>query len=177
MQAVETQTIEEEARPRRAIRGFYWLIDGVLAGCARPGQFGSRAIPASLDADLAWLREQGVGAVLSMTETPLTAGALDKHGLVERHIPVDDLRAPTPGQLEAALDFIDQQRVAGRVVAVHCLMGQGRTGTVLAAYLIRGGLGADEALREVRAVCHGAIGSREQEEALRDFAARRDWLV
>ena len=56
-------------------------------------------------------------------------------------------------------------------------MGQGRTGTVLAAYLIRGGLSADDALAEVRAICPGAISSAEQEAALHAFAARRDWII
>ena len=62
-------------------------------------------------------------------------------------------------------------------MAVHCRMGQGRSGTVLAAYLIRGGLGADAAIAELRRVCPGAIGSRDQEAALAAFAGRRDWLL
>jgi hypothetical protein len=69
------------------------------------------------------------------------------------HLPVDDLTPPDPAQLDAALDFIDERRARGERVAVHCLVGQGRTGTVLAAYLIRGGLPAEVALREIRAVC------------------------
>ncbi len=169
------------------MRGFYWLIEGALAGTSRPGAPGvGRAAgdvqgpadtSAALDADLAWLRRQGVGAVLSLTETPLTEGALARHGMEGLHLPVDDLTAPTPFQLEQALEFIDRQRSRSRAVAVHCLVGQGRTGTVLAAYLIRGGLGPEEALREVRAVCPGAVGAPEQERALHDFAKQRDWIV
>ena len=168
---------------------FYWLIQGALAGCSRPGgrgrdagpegsrPFGGLHPPAALDEDLAWLRGQGIGAVLSLTETPLAVGALARHGLAELHLAVDDLRAPTPQQFMQALDFIDWQRALGRSVVVHCLMGQGRTGTVLAAYLIRGGSGVDEAVREVRAVCPGAVGSPHQQRALQAFAARRDWIV
>ena len=182
-----------------AMHGFYWLIDGLLAGCGRPGQRGrgrpaTRATtpaapdeaatadaaimsPDPLDEDLAWLASQGIGAVLALAEEPLAGGALARHGMAELHLPVDDLRAPSPAQLDAALDFIDEQRLLGRRVLVHCLVGQGRTGTILAAYLIRGGLDADEALREVRAVCPDAVGSAEQEVALREFAAQRVWLV
>ncbi|HEX2174220.1 MAG TPA: dual specificity protein phosphatase family protein, partial [Dehalococcoidia bacterium] len=135
-----------------AIPGFYWLIEDGLAGCSRPGGRRARgaasgpapsddlaAISAALDADLAWLRRQGIGAVLSLTETPLLPGALARHCLAELHLPVDDLQAPTPDQFDGALEFIDLQRSIGRSVAVHCLVGQGRTGTILAAYLIRGG--------------------------------------
>ena len=172
----------ETKRRGTPMRGFYWLIDGVLAGCSRPGARGRREATgpeadAALDDDLAWLRERGVGAVLSMTETPLPAAALERHGLDALHLPVDDLRAPTPDQLRAALAFIDRQRGLGRRVVVHCLVGQGRTGTVLAAYLIRGGLDPDAALREVRAACPGAVGSPEQERALATYAAARDWII
>ena len=176
-----------------AMHGFYWLMDGLLAGCGRPGHRGRGRPPARattpavpdaevapldpLDDDLAWLASQGIGAVLSLTEEPLASGALARHGMAELHLPVDDLRAPRPAQLDAALDFIDEQRLLGRRVLVHCLVGQGRTGTILAAYLIRGGLDADEALREVRAVCPDAVGSAEQEAALREFAALRAWVL
>jgi atypical dual specificity phosphatase len=168
---------------------FYWVIEGALAGYARPGgphgpyagANGHAGAPAegeaALDADLAWLRAEGIGAVLSLTETSPPPEALARHGLAHLHLPVDDLRAPSPGQLEEALRFLDRQRGQGRAVAVHCRMGQGRTGTVLAAYLIRGGLGAGAAIAELRRVCPGAIGSRDQEAALAAFAGRRDWLL
>ena len=164
------------------MRGFYWLIEGALAGCSRPGARGRRdpggaAMEATLDEDLRWLRGQGIEAVLSLTETPLTAGALERHGLVGLHLPIDDMRAPTPEQFRTALAFIDRQRALGRRVAVHCLVGQGRTGSILAAYLIRGGLDAGAALRALRAVCPGAVENPEQERALAEFAARRDWII
>src|SRR5262249_33416589 len=147
-----------------AVAGFYWLVEGVLAGCGRPGgpdkpSWQSRGapptatsadMPGTLDADLTGLEEQGIRAVLSLTETPLDVKALERHGLEWLHVPVDDLTAPEPEQLDRALVFIDRCRVRGRAVAVHCRMGQGRTGTVLAAYLIRAGRTADEALRELR---------------------------
>jgi atypical dual specificity phosphatase len=84
---------------------------------------------------------------------------------------------PTTGQLIHALEFIDEQHALGKAVVVHCLMGQGRMGTVLAAYLIRGGASATEALRTVREVCVGAVESPSQERALYTFAERRDWIV
>jgi atypical dual specificity phosphatase len=161
------------------VHGFYWLIDGVLAGCARPGNRGGRhpAGAAALDDDLAWLRAQGVGALLSLTEEPLPNGAATRHGLDELHLPVNDLTAPAPAQLEQALAFIDRHAAQGQAVAVHCLMGQGRTGTVLAAYLIRGGHTAEAALAEVRACCPGAVGSSAQERALERWARERPWVI
>jgi atypical dual specificity phosphatase len=62
-------------------------------------------------------------------------------------------------------------------VAVHCLAGQGRTGSVLAAWLIRGGQAAPAAVAAVRAACPGAIEAVAQESALREFARSRPWLA
>jgi atypical dual specificity phosphatase len=169
---------------------FYWLVEGVLAGCSRPGgsdRGGMREaapephavedVSRAMESDLTWLRRQGVEAVLTLTETPLEAAVLERQGMEVLHLPVPDLTAPLPEQFKRALDFIDWQRSSGRAVAVHCLMGQGRTGAVLAAYLIRSGMGADEAVARLRAICPGAIGTPEQEWALKAFADRRDWIV
>ncbi len=174
------------------MRSFFWLIDGVLAGCGRPGFRGvgggrgpgsrpafddTPEALAALEADLVWLREQGIGAVLSLTETPLMNGAAERLGLAVLHLPVDDLTAPTPRQLEHALAFIDEQTARDHGVVVHCLVGQGRSATVLAAYLIRAGAASETAIARLRGVCPGAIGSPEQERALHAFARRRDWIV
>ena len=163
------------------MRSFYWLVEGVLAGCGRPGQARAAAdspeAMAALDRDLGWLRDRGIGAVLSLTETALTDGALARYGLAGLHLPVEDMRAPAPEQFGRALAFIDQQRALGRRVVVHCLVGQGRTGTILAAYLIRGGLDAAAAVAAVRAVCPFAIESPEQRRALAEYAAGRAWVV
>ncbi len=162
------------------MHGFYWLIDGGLAGCARPGLRwnGPRSTDdGDIDADLADLWDRGIGALLSMTETALPEESLARSGLVGLHLPVPDFHAPSPDQFQAALAFIDRNRAEGMGVAVHCRAGQGRTGAVLAAYLIRSGHGADEAITAVRAACPDAIGSESQVTALRAYAGRRDWLV
>jgi atypical dual specificity phosphatase len=153
---------------------FYWVVDGVVAGCSRPGATGAGM---SIESDLRWLTEQGIGALLSLTETPLDALALEGSGVEALHLPVVDLTPPHPGQLLEGLRFIDVQRMHGRATAVHCLQGQGRTGTLLAAYLVRDGMDAEEAVARIRALCPGALSVVEQEEAVRRFARRRDWVL
>src|SRR5271166_3331584 len=112
------------------LQRFYWLIDGSLAGCSRPG--GSQISPrvptaanlAALAADLAWLNEQGIKALLTLTEMPLDTELLSASHLEALHLPIEDLAPPTPSDFLAALEFIDHHRALGHVVAVHCLMGQ-----------------------------------------------------
>ena len=168
-----------------ALHRFHWLVPGQLAGCSRPGGLfpgGNRAPDEDLARlrlgdDLVWLREQGIGAVLTLTERALMPAVIEEHTLEVLHLPVPDMHAPHPEDFAAALEFIDRQLVAGRPVAVHCLAGQGRTGTILAAYLIRGGIAADEAIERLRALCPGAIESQEQRDALDAFARQRDWML
>lgn len=131
----------------------------------------------SLDDDLRWLSDQGIGAILSLTETPLPAEPLLRHAISSLHLPIDDQTAPTQAELLAALEFIDQQRIAGRAVLVHCRIGEGRTGSILAAYLIRQGASAEQALARLRAIRPGAISAPSQQDALATFARLREWIL
>ena len=160
------------------MRGFYWLVPNVLAGCSRPGgRQGQWEGGVQLEQDLSWLLSQEIGSILTLTETGLAQDAIKRHGFVNLHIPVVDMTAPTPEQIAESLTFIDEQVAKGRRVVVHCLVGQGRTGTVLAAYLIRTGIPPERAIAELRIVCPHAVENAIQEEALARFAERRDWIL
>lgn len=151
---------------------FYWVIDGQLAGCSRPGGHGP-----TIAEDLAILHKHGIHSVLTLTETPVLAHELEAAGLESLHLPVDDFYAPTTQQMLQALAFIDSSLAENMPVAVHCLAGQGRTGTILAAWLLRSGLSADDAIAEIRALAPGAIESVPQVAALHRWAEERPWLV
>ena len=157
------------------MEGFYWLEEGVLAGSRRPGARW-RASEAAIDEDLEFLRGQGIGAILSLTETPLDERALARSGIDATHVPIPDMTAPSGDQIRLALAYIDRHAAERRPVVVHCLVGQGRTGTILAAYLIRAGASTAEALERVRQVCPRAVENDLQVAALREFERNRGWL-
>jgi atypical dual specificity phosphatase len=73
--------------------------------------------------------------------------------------PIKDFGAPTIEQTLEICRFIDESPQA---VAVHCEGGMGRTGTILAAWLITKGDDPDSAIAKVRKAEPGAIESNAQ---------------
>lgn len=62
---------------------------------------------------------------------------------------------------------------SSQAVAVHCALGFGRTGTMLACYLVKErGLAAGDAIAEVRRLRPGSIETYEQEKAVFQFYQR-----
>ena len=143
--------------------GFTWVDRPHLAALARPEGA----------ADLAWLRRNGVDVLVSLTEDPVPRGWVNEAGLLAVNVPVPDMEAPTDRQLDHLLDTIGKARRAGMGVAVHCGAGLGRTGTVLAAYFVAGGMPAREAVAKVRDLRPGSVETADQERAVEQFARRR----
>lgn len=129
------------------------------------------ARPSGVD-ELKWLRGRGIQLVITLTESPLRRDWVGEAGLLPLHIPIVDFTAPTPEQFEQALSAIAKARGQGFGTAVHCAAGLGRTGTVIAAYMISQGLAASVAIAKVRELRPGSIETREQELALQEFASR-----
>lgn len=143
---------------------FSFVIEGKLAGMARPGR------GRSLEEDLAFLKAQGIGAIVSVTEKPLDESIVWGLGLRYLHLPIPDYAAPTIQQIEQFLAFLEAVDGDG-AVAVHCYTGQGRTGTMLACALVHQGMSAEEAIRIVRAKRPPSIDTIVQEQVIFDFAA------
>ena len=141
-----------------------WVAPGVL-GCAYP----------RTERALAELSGSGVGLLVNLHERPHDPARLKRHGLREVHLPVKDFAAPSPAQVERAVGAILEALKAGEAAAVHCGGGLGRTGTVLACYLLASGegLGAEEAVRRVRELRPGSIETPAQLAAIRAWAGRR----
>src|SRR5262249_38523271 len=90
-------------------------------------------------------------------------------GLLSLHVPVEDMAPPTLDQVKECISAIRRAHEQNMGVALHCYAGRGRTGTVLASYLVATGLSSDQAIARVRELRPGSIETEEQEDVVREF--------
>ena len=134
---------------------FSWLIEGKLAGSA---------IPTSKD-EINWLQEQGVKSIVTIREVPLDDDWVDEMKYL--HVLSDDMGVPSFDDLKNSVEYVRERIQNNEPVMVHCLAGLGRTGTILACYLIKyEKMSAENAIRHVREKRHGSIQSFVQEEMI-----------
>jgi membrane-associated phospholipid phosphatase len=90
------------------------------------------------------------------------------------NIPVLDLTAPTPDQIDRAVDFIQMHRSRG-ITYLHCKLGYSRTAAVAGAYLISSDAAGsvDDAVRLLRQARPGIIIRPEALAALVAWDASR----
>ena len=144
-------------------RGFSWIDRPLLAALA---------LPESKE-DLAWLRHHGIEVLISLTEDPLRRDWVNDTGILVLHEPIDDMEAPTPEQLDRCVSAIARAHESNMGVAVHCGAGLGRTGVVIAAYLVHKGETARDAIAQVRRLRPGSIETAEQADAVAEFSRRK----
>jgi atypical dual specificity phosphatase len=99
--------------------------------------------------------------------------ALARHGFVELHLPTPDFSAPSSEALHRGVAAIEATLAGGRHVAVHCGAGRGRTGTLIACVLVARGATPAAAIADVRRLRPGAVETRKQELAVREFEESR----
>ena len=136
---------------------FGWVIEGKLAGCG---------LPVTHD-EFEWLVENGIKSVVTVREVPLPSQWFDGSDIDYLHLEVEDFGAPSIEDLDKAVGFIEDEIKKDRPVMVHCAAGKGRTGAVLAAYLVKNqNLTAEQAIEKVRRMRPGSIQSVAQETAI-----------
>ena len=137
---------------------FSWLIKNKLAGSA---------IPTSIK-EIDWVIEQGVKSIVTIREEPLDDDWIKNVNYL--HVMSNDMGVPEFDDLTNTVDFIHKRLNDEEPVMVHCLAGLGRTGTILASYLVKyENMSADEAIEKVREIRPGSIQSYPQEEMIFQF--------
>jgi atypical dual specificity phosphatase len=121
---------------------FSWVVDKKLAGSRGPRS----------KSDLTVLKNQGIGTLVRLVEPDeawLTSSQIKEAGLEDYHEPIPDFHAPTQAQIDKIIAYIDSRIEAGIRVGVSCNAGIGRSGVILACYLVHKGLTAKDALKLV----------------------------
>ena len=140
---------------------FSWVLEGYLAGAMGPT---SRR-------DLIFFQRQDIRAVLRMEESTISAEIWNMYDMFE---PVPDFSAPTLEQIDRMARWIEEQiENYERPVVVTCHAGIGRTGTMLAAYMVYMGYEPQAAIDHVREQRPGSIETPEQQQAVFDYAEHR----
>ena len=123
--------------------------------------------------DLPTLQREGVRAIVCLLNSPNDIAVFQTAGFDFKCLPIADGHAPTLEQANEFLVFVEQARWRNRPVVVYCEAGLGRTGTMLAIYLIHTGKTAQAAFTAVRAVEPAAIETRVQVDFLEQFEKSR----
>jgi atypical dual specificity phosphatase len=126
-----------------------------------------------------WLiNTQGIRTIVTIKEKPLsqewlnynngTNTSADGTKIDYLYISVHYYGAPSLEELDRVVNYISQQIDRARPVMVHCSAGKGRTGTILAAYLIKkeNGMTADKAISRLSRIRGESVQSKDQEKIL-----------
>jgi Predicted protein-tyrosine phosphatase len=147
---------------------FFWIIKDKLAGSSIIRN----------ENEIKELKEKGITSIVCLVEEhELTfknikeyEESLNKYGIELKHYPIKDFSAPTLEYLVKIIKYLKDKIKENKRVLVHCYGGLGRTGTILAAFLVYyKRIKAEEAISYVRKIRPGSIENYWQEEIIKRF--------
>lgn len=114
----------------------WWVIPDKLAGVRKPTA-----------EEIAELQSAGVGAIVSVMDDPANLDLYQANGIDYLWLPIQGGSVPTEEQVQKLQHFVSEQNQHGHGVAIHCTNGKRRTGTMLAALLIKAGSTFENAMQ------------------------------
>jgi len=144
--------------------GEWWIDEPRLLGSSNPD-----------DERLHCLHQRGFSVLVSLLveseqKPNYSEQTLAELGFVKYRIPIGDYAVPTLDQILAFVRLISDPIEPGHIL-VHCQGGNGRTGTMAAAYWVSKGCSPVEAIARVRLANPLAVETVEQEEVLDAYSA------
>lgn len=141
---------------------FSWIEPVLLAGCRAP----------RVGSEISFLVSAGIKVLVRLQESKellIESEELESYGLHDYHFPIKEGDGLTPNDTHKLLSFIQQCIDDRKAVAVSCGGGIGRTGTILASYLVSRGMGSEEAILALRSERGPSIETKIQELAIQEY--------
>lgn len=158
-QFLQEYDLTEDEKREIILPNFSWLIENMLAAMPYPLS----------EVAFTLLHEMGIRAILNLSEMPYLYNTPAALSILTRHIVVPDFTAPTLQQAQEAVAMISSCLENQQPIAVHCMAGLGRTGTILACYLVSKGVSASKAIMRIRKWRPGSIETQEQEAVVYEY--------
>jgi protein-tyrosine phosphatase len=129
------------------------------------------AAPSS-EADLDTIKQSGIEVILNLC---LECGNLHEieraAGFIVYWLPVSDAYVPELDELDYALEWLNDHIESGKKVLIHCRFGVGRSGTIIAAYLLKKGNSLNHVLEKMKQM-PATPTSRDQTKIIVEYAKK-----
>ncbi|CAB3229888.1 unnamed protein product [Arctia plantaginis] len=136
---------------------FSWFAENKVAAMGFPQSV----------ANLNYLVDVGVNHLITLSPERIPPIMECKKKLKWSEIRIKEFGVPTMKQILKFIEICERAEIRGEVVGVHCRHGRGRTGTMLACYLVHfKNMAPERAVLTVRVQRPGSCETYEQEKAV-----------
>ncbi|XP_072948001.1 dual specificity protein phosphatase 23-like [Epargyreus clarus] len=158
----ETENKPEETKDYESFRpiNFSWFIENKIAAMGWP-----RSVE-----NLNYICDAGVDHLITLSPEKLPPILECERKLRWSEIRINEFSAPTLKQILKFIAMCERAEIRGEVLGVHCRQGRGRTGTMLACYLVYfKHMTPERAILTVRLQRPGSCETYEQEKIVSHY--------
>jgi atypical dual specificity phosphatase len=144
-----------------SLPNFSWIEERVIAGASTP----------STEEHFIFLKDKGIKAIINLREKIDYQASEELLAHFEiNHLPIIDFSVPSMEQVMKFREICTKYHLEEKSLLVHCYAGCGRTGMMLAHWLMmRKKIDtAEEAIKEIRRLRSCSIETVEQEESVKN---------
>ncbi|XP_049701509.2 dual specificity protein phosphatase 23 [Helicoverpa armigera] len=151
---VAQETKEYESYPPY---NFSWFIENKIA---------AMGFPQTVE-NLNYLADVGVNHLITLSPERIPPILECEKKMKWSEIRIKEFGVPTLKQILKFIEICERAEMRGEVIGVHCRQGRGRTGTMLACYLVHfKGMAPERAVLTVRVQRPGSCETYEQEKVV-----------
>ncbi|XP_039751047.1 dual specificity protein phosphatase 23-like [Pararge aegeria] len=134
---------------------FSWLVENKIAGMGCPQSV----------ANLNYLADVGINHLITLSPEKIPPILECTRKLKWTEIRFKEFAAPTLRQIIKFIEICERADINGHIIGVHCRHGRGRTGTLLACYLVKfKNMTPERAVMTVRVQRPGSCETHDQEK-------------